>query len=91
MNQADFEADLRREGYEVFYGGLRAGEVNADHTHAWDARVMVIGGEITLTRGDTSQKFRVGDSCAVAAGEVHAEQVGPQGVAFIAGRRTTAV
>jgi hypothetical protein len=39
MNQSDFEADLRREGYEVFYGGLKAGEVNLDHSHDWHARV----------------------------------------------------
>ena len=90
MNQGEFEADLRREGYQVFYGGLRAGEVNPDHTHDWDARVMVIGGEITLTRGGNAQTFHAGDSCAVAAGEVHAEHVGPQGVAFIAGRRAVA-
>jgi hypothetical protein len=32
MNQCDFEADLRREDYEVFYGGLKAGEVNLDHS-----------------------------------------------------------
>ena len=42
MNQSDFEADLRREGYQIFYGGLKAGEVNPDHSHAWHARVMVI-------------------------------------------------
>jgi quercetin dioxygenase-like cupin family protein len=90
MNQSDFEADLRREGYQVFYGGVRAGEVNVDHTHEWDARVMVIGGEITVTRGGKAQTFHAGDSCAVAAGEVHAENVGPQGVAYIAGRRTRA-
>ncbi len=90
MNQSDFEADLKREGYEVFYGGLRADHVNPDHAHEWDARVMVIGGEITLTRGGRAETFRVGDSCAVRAGEVHAEQVGPQGVAYIAGRRTAA-
>jgi quercetin dioxygenase-like cupin family protein len=87
MNQSDFEADLRREGYEVFYGGMRADQVNPDHTHDWDARVMVIGGAITLTRGGKAEIFRTGDSCAVPAGEVHAEQVGPQGVAYIAGRR----
>src|SRR5215467_3475976 len=87
MNQSEFETDLRREGYQVFYGGLQAGTVNADHSHEWDARVMVIGGEITLTRGGEAETFRAGDSCAVAAGEVHAEHVGPQGVAYIAGRR----
>jgi len=90
MNQSEFEADLRRDGYQVFYGGLRAGEVNPDHTHDWDARVMVIGGEITVTRGGNGQTFHAGDRCAVAAGEVHAEHVGPQGVAFIAGRRAVA-
>ena len=25
MNQSEFEADLKREGYDVYYGGLRAG------------------------------------------------------------------
>ena len=87
MNQSEFEADLRREGYQVFYGGLPAGAVNADHSHDWDARVMVIGGEITLTRAGSAETFRAGDSCVVAAGEVHAEHVGRQGVAYIAGRR----
>src|SRR5271170_437524 len=90
MNQADFEADLRREGYQVFYGGLKAGEANDDHSHDWDARVMVIGGEITITREGKAETFRVGDSCAVAAGEMHAEHIGPQGVAYIAGRRAAA-
>ncbi len=87
MNQNEFEADLKREGYEVFYGGMQAGHVNPDHTHAWDARVMVIGGDITITRNGTAEKFGVGDRCAVSAGELHAEQVGAQGVAYIAGRR----
>jgi len=90
MNQSDFEADLRRRGYQVFYGGLKAGEVNAEHSHDWDARIMVIGGAITITRGGKAESFGAGDSCAVAAGERHAEHVGPQGVAFIAGRRAPA-
>jgi quercetin dioxygenase-like cupin family protein len=87
MNQNEFEADLKREGYDVYYGGLRAGHQAPDHAHDWHARVMVIGGEITITRNGKADTFRVGDSCAVAAGEVHAENVGAQGVAYIAGRR----
>ena len=90
MNQSDFEAELRREGYQIFYGGLKAGEANPEHAHDWDARVMVIGGEITLTSAGQAETFRAGDSCAVSAGEMHTEHVGPQGVAFVAGRRTTA-
>jgi quercetin dioxygenase-like cupin family protein len=87
MNQNEFEADLKREGYDVYYGGLRAGHEASDHSHDWHARVMVIGGEITITRNGKADTFRVGDSCAVAAGETHAENVGAQGVAYIAGRR----
>jgi len=87
VNHSEFEAELRRQRYQVFYGGLQAGRVNPDHAHDWEARVIVIGGEITLTRGGKAKTFRVGDSCAVPAGEIHAEHVGPQGVAYIAGRR----
>ena len=67
MTQSEFEADLRSQGYQVFYGGLQAGMLNPDHAHDWDARVMVIGGEITLTRDGKAETFRVGDSCVVAA------------------------
>jgi mannose-6-phosphate isomerase-like protein (cupin superfamily) len=87
MNQSEFEADLRRTGYDVYYGGQRADHSAPDHSHDWHARVMVIGGEITITRNGNAETFRTGDSCAVAAGETHAEQVGAQGVAYIAGRR----
>ncbi len=87
MNQSEFEADLRREGYDVYYGGLRANEVNTEHGHAWHARVMVIGGEITITRDGKPETFRVGDSCSVPANYPHAEHVGAQGVAYIAGRK----
>ena len=51
---------------------------------------MMIGGEITLTRASKPETFRAGDSCSVSAGEMHAEHVGPQGVAYVAGRRATA-
>ena len=89
MNQSEFEAELRRDGYQVVYNGFKPGEVNADHSHEWDARLMILGGEIAITRGGRTETFRAGDTCSVAAGERHAEHVGPQGVAYIAGRRTT--
>ena len=87
MNQSEFEADLRREGYEVFYSGMRANEVLAEHGPDWDARVMVLGGKITITRDGKAETFCAGDTCAVPANYPHAEQVGPQGVAFVVGRR----
>jgi quercetin dioxygenase-like cupin family protein len=88
MNQSEFEADLKREGYGIYYGGLKANEVNPEHAHDWHAKIMVIGGEITITRNSKADRFVPGDNCSVAAGELHAEAVGPQGVAYIAGRKS---
>ena len=81
MNQSEFEADLPCDGYLLYYGGLRANETNPEHGHNWDARVMVIGGEITITPDGKAETFRPGDSCLVSANYPHAEQVGAQGVA----------
>ena len=87
MNQSEFESDLVREGYQVVYGGYPPNHNNAEHGHGWDARLMIIGGEITITRNGTAETFRPGDTCAVTANQPHTEQAGPQGVAYIAGRR----
>ena len=87
MTREQFEADLKADGYQILYGGFRANHVNPDHSHPWHARVMVIGGEITITRDGKPEKFRAGDSCSVPANYPHSEIVGPQGVAYIAGRK----
>jgi quercetin dioxygenase-like cupin family protein len=87
MNQSEFEADLLREGYQVVYNGYLPNQNNPEHVHNWDARLMVIGGEITITRDGKAETFRSGDCCVVPANYPHTEQAGPQGVAYIAGRR----
>ena len=81
-----FESDLRREGFEVVHGAQKPGYSGDPHAHDFDARIMVLSGEITLTRDNKPQTFRAGDHCEVPAGCVHAEQVGPEGVAYIVGK-----
>jgi quercetin dioxygenase-like cupin family protein len=93
LTREAFESDLRREGFEVVHGGQAAGHTGEAHAHDFDARIMVLGGEITLIRDGQPQTFRAGDHCEVPAGCMHTEQVGPEGVAYIAGkayRRATA-
>ena len=87
MDRLAFEADLRREGYRVVNGSLRPNLIDPDHIHDFDARIMVLGGQITITREGKPETFRAGDSCVVPAGCTHAEQVGPEGVAYVSGRR----
>ena len=90
MSQSEFEAQLRRDGYQVVYNGQPPNHQASEHTHPWDARILVLGGAITLTRGGIAETFTTGASCEVPANTLHSEQVGPQGVAYLAGRRTPA-
>ena len=87
MDRLSFEAELRREGYRVLNSSLRPNLVDPDHTHEFDAKVLILGGEITIARDGKPETFHAGQCCAVPAGCVHAEQVGPEGVAYISGRR----
>jgi quercetin dioxygenase-like cupin family protein len=88
MDRASFESRLREQGYEnIGQREMAANTVNEDHAHDFDAQVLVLDGEITITRGGKAQTFRAGDSCEVPAGTVHAEQIGPEGVRYLAGRR----
>ena len=87
MDIEAFKADLIREGYQPKFSSLPPDTTAADHTHEFDARVLVLGGEITITRDSKPDLFRAGDSCAVPKGTIHAELVGPEGVAYLSGRR----
>jgi quercetin dioxygenase-like cupin family protein len=86
LTREAFESDLRREGFEVVHGGQKPGHMGEPHAHDFDARIMVLGGEITLVRDGKAESFRAGDHCEVPAGCMHAERVGPEGVAYIAGK-----
>jgi quercetin dioxygenase-like cupin family protein len=90
MDRLAFEAALRRDGYQVVNSGLKPDTDNPDHAHDFDVRVMVLGGAITITRDGTPQTFRAGDTCEFPAGTIHAEHVGPEGVAYLVGRRAPA-
>ena len=78
MTREAFESDLRREGFEVVHGGQKGGSTEELHAHDFDARIMVLGGEITVTRDNKSQKFRAGEHCEIPAGCMHTTEVGPK-------------
>jgi quercetin dioxygenase-like cupin family protein len=85
LTRAAFEDDLRREGFDVVHGGQKPGYTADAHAHDFDIRIMVLGGEITLVRDGKADTFHAGDHCEIPAGCLHAEQVGPEGVAYIVG------
>jgi mannose-6-phosphate isomerase-like protein (cupin superfamily) len=88
MNRADFERKCRAEGYdEIVDRQMTANHLNPEHAHEFDACVLMIHGEMTITRGGKPETFRAGDLCTLAAGTPHSEQCGPSGAHYLAGRR----
>jgi uncharacterized cupin superfamily protein len=87
MNRAEFEADLRREGYELREGQIEPNVHRAAHAHEFDARVFVLDGSITLVFGTDRCIYGPGDTCNVPAGTMHEEHTEADGVRYLAGRR----
>jgi quercetin dioxygenase-like cupin family protein len=87
MDKAEFEAELRRDGYRLVNSSVKPNLVAPNHCHDFDAKAWVLGGEITITRDNTPITFRSGQCFEVPAGCMHAEHVGPEGVALLSGRR----
>ncbi|MBV8735974.1 MAG: hypothetical protein JO007_01700 [Alphaproteobacteria bacterium] len=87
MDRLEFEAGLRREGYSVVNASLTPNLRVANHCCDFDAKLFVLGGEITVTRDNKPEIFRAGQCCEVPANCMHAEHVGPEGVAYVSGRR----
>jgi quercetin dioxygenase-like cupin family protein len=87
MDRATFEQSLKADGYEPVERQMDANHFNPEHVHEFDARVMLLDGEMTITRPTGAQTFRRGDVCELAAGTPHSEQCGAQGARYLAGRR----
>ena len=87
MDKAEFEAELRRDGYRLVNSSVKPNLVAPNHCHDFDAKAYVLGGEITITRDNTPTTFRAGQCFEVPAGCMHAEHVGSEGVALMSGRR----
>jgi quercetin dioxygenase-like cupin family protein len=88
MTREEFTAAARAEGYdEIVEREMPAGFRDAEHKHAWDARILVTAGEFSITMGGATRSYRAGESFEVPAGTPHAEAAGDQALRFTAARR----
>lgn len=83
----DFESALTKDGFSVNVVEFAPGTINADHSHAWEARLLITNGEIFITVDGSELLYTVGDVFALPANSPHSEVIGSSGVTFIAGRR----
>lgn len=88
MNEKSFRKRLQAEGYaEGPIIEWAPNTFNDTHTHEFSASVLVLDGEITVTTADGATTCRANDTFRLAAGTPHSEQVGPDGVRFLSGRK----
>ena len=86
MDRTAFEAELRHEGRQVVAVTMQPNQVNPEHAHDFEARLMIVDGEMTVDYGDRRQTYATGDTFTMPLGRRHAEHAGPAGATYVAGR-----
>jgi quercetin dioxygenase-like cupin family protein len=88
VSYPEFESDARALGFnEVLVREWQPLTVVDEHTHPFDARAMVVGGEMWLTVAGLTRHLLTGDTFALDAGVPHAERYGPDGATYWVARR----
>jgi mannose-6-phosphate isomerase-like protein (cupin superfamily) len=87
MTRAEFEAELLREGYKIREGEIEPNVHREAHAHAFDVRLLVLDGSVSLVFGQDRITYGPGDSCRVPAGTMHEEHTEAAGVRYVSGRR----
>lgn len=88
MDTANFEAKLKSDGFQqIETKAVAAGTHNAEHAHPFEVRALVLEGRIALTVAGVSSTYEKGQVFTMAANCPHVEQIGPEGVSYVVGRR----
>jgi quercetin dioxygenase-like cupin family protein len=87
MDQQNFEAELKRDGYDVATNTTPGAKVNPEHSHPFDVRAMVLKGALTLSRDGDSQTYRSGEVFSMPRGCLHYESYGEEGAVVLLGRK----
>jgi quercetin dioxygenase-like cupin family protein len=87
MDRSTFEAELQHDGYQVVVNAMPPGAINPEHAHDFDARLLVVAGDMTVVVGEQRNTYRAGDTFNMTHGCQHAEHAGPHGATYVAGRR----
>lgn len=89
MNIQEFETQLKSQGYQVIASVEQpAGYAMSEHAHAFDACALITHGDFTITVDGHPRHYAAGDVFRLPAGTLHSESAGPQGVKYLAGRRS---
>lgn len=88
MDLSTFEAALTSEGFSDIVTVQRDADGFLDiHAHAFEAKALILDGEISLHVGTTTQRYQTGEIFHLTANQPHSERYGPAGVRYLVGRK----
>ena len=88
MGKDDFIAMLAAEQFNEPITVEREADGSMDaHSHPFEAKALVLQGELTIRVGDTERLYRAGDVFHLLAQVLHEERYGPTGVSYLVGRK----
>lgn len=88
MTEQEFRDQLAAEGFTTFVMVEREAHGSLDtHSHPFDARALILEGDITIVAGGVTQRCGPGEVFGLAADTLHTESYGPRGVKYLAGRK----
>jgi quercetin dioxygenase-like cupin family protein len=92
MNENDFEARLRADGYtEIETQTLEPRRGKGGHGHPFAIRGLVLAGTFIVKQNDREIVYGPGEVFAVAADQPHDEWIGPEGARVLVGRKYASV
>lgn len=87
MERETFIRMLAEEGFPEPVVVTREHGGMDEHVHPFEAKALIVAGEITIRAGGVARLYRVGDVFHLAANLPHAERYGLQGVQYLVGRK----
>jgi len=88
MTRDEFLAELASEGFQEIATVTReAGQSLDTHAHPFEAKALIVEGELTIRARETERRFQAGDVFHLATNEPHSESYGPSGVVYLVGRK----
>lgn len=88
MDRTSFEAALAKEGFSEIVVVERAADgFLASHAHPFEAKALILNGELSIQVGDIEQRYQSGQIFHLPPNEPHSERYGPQGVQYLVGRK----
>ena len=89
MTEQEFRKMMAEHGVETIVEVEREANGSLDtHTHPFEANALILDGEITLVAEGKTIHCKAGDTFRLGANIPHTEQYGPQGVRYLAGRKS---